>query len=132
MPLPPRWHKVIRDLTSHKLRTLLVVLSIAVGIFAIGVVMGGRGVLMREFDTDYLSSAAPSAEFITTDYDASLVRSIANRSDVRAAEGRRQLLARYSTESPPTTSTAGLVAPCRSGRCPTSPASRWPRSRAKR
>ena len=107
MPLPPRWHKVIRDLTSHKLRTLLVVLSIAVGIFAIGVVMGGRGVLMREFDTDYLSSAAPSAEFITTDYDASLVRSIANRSDVRAAEGRRQLLARYTTESPPTTSTAG-------------------------
>ena len=107
MPLPPRWHKVIRDLTSHKLRTLLVVLSIAVGIFAIGVVMGGRGVLTREFDTDYLSSAAPSAEFYTTDYDASLVRSIANRSDVRAAEGRRQLLARYSTESPPTTSTAG-------------------------
>ena len=66
MPLPPRWHKVIRDLTTHKLRTLLVVLSIAVGIFAIGVVMGGRGVLTREFDTDYLSSAAPSAEFITT------------------------------------------------------------------
>ena len=105
--LPPRWHKVIRDLTSHKLRTLLVVLSIAVGIFAIGVVMGGRGVLTREFDTDYLSSAAPSAEFITTDFDASLVRSIEGRSDVRAAEGRRQLLARYSTESPPTTSTAG-------------------------
>ena len=83
------------------------VLSIAVGIFAIGVVMGGRGVLMREFDTDYLSSAAPSAEFYTTDFDASLVRSIESRSDVRAAEGRRQLLARYSTESPPTTSTAG-------------------------
>ncbi len=107
VPLPPRWHKVIRDLTSHKLRTLLVVLSIAVGIFAIGVVMGGRGVLTREFDTDYLSSAAPSAEFFTTDFDASLVRSVEGRSDVRAAEGRRQLLARYSSESPPATSTAG-------------------------
>jgi putative ABC transport system permease protein len=105
--LPPRWHKVIRDLTSHKLRTVLVVLSIAVGIFAIGVVMGGRGVLTREFDSDYLSSAAPSAEFITTDYDGSLVRQIEGRSDVKAAEGRRQLLARYSTTSPPTTSTAG-------------------------
>ncbi len=107
MLLPPRWHKVVRDLTSHKLRTLLVVLSIAVGIFAIGVVMGGRGVLMREFDTDYLSSAAPSAEFYTTDFEQSLVRSIESRSDVRAAEGRRQLVARYSTQSPPTTSTAG-------------------------
>jgi putative ABC transport system permease protein len=105
--IPPRWHKVIRDLTTHKLRTVLVVLSIAVGIFAIGVVMGGRGILTREFDTDYLSSAAPSAEFFTTDFDASLVRSVEGRSDVRAAEGRRQLLARYSSESPPATSTAG-------------------------
>ena len=107
MPLPPRWHKVIRDLTSHKLRTLLVVLSIAVGIFAVGVVLGGRGVLSREFDTDFLSSSAPSAEFNTSDFDAGLVRSIESRSDVLAAEGRRSQLVRYSAESLATTSTAG-------------------------
>ena len=107
MRLPPRWHKVIRDLTSHRLRTVLVVLSIAVGIFAIGVVMGGRGVLTREFDTDYLSSSAPSAEFVTSDFGTPLVRSIESRSDVRAAEGRREVMARYSSESPPATSTAG-------------------------
>ena len=107
MPLPPRWHKVIRDLTSHKLRTLLVVLSIAVGIFAVGVVLGGRGVLTREFDTDFLTSAAPSAEFNTSDFDAGLVRSIESRADVNAAEGRRTSLVRYSAESTPPTSTAG-------------------------
>ena len=45
MGLAPRWHKVVRDLTGHRLKTVLVVLSIAVGIFAVGVVMGGRGVL---------------------------------------------------------------------------------------
>ena len=107
MPLPPRWHKVIRDLTGHRLRTLLVVLSIAVGIFAVGVVLGGRGVLTREFDTDFLSSAAPSAEFTTTNFDESLVRTIASRSDVRAVEARRMELVRYSTASPAPTSTAG-------------------------
>ncbi len=107
MPLSPRWHKVVRDLTSHKLRTLLVVLSIAVGIFAVGVVMGGRGVLNREFDTDYLSSAAPSAEFYTTDFDEALLRSIEARSDVRAAEGRRVVSVRYDASASPTTSTAG-------------------------
>ena len=69
MAVSPRWHKVVRDLTGHKLRTTLVVLSIAVGIFAVGVVMGGRGVLTREFDTDYLASKAPSAEFATTEFD---------------------------------------------------------------
>ena len=31
----PRWRKVISDLIDNKVRTLLVVLSIAVGVFAI-------------------------------------------------------------------------------------------------
>ncbi len=107
MRLSPRWHKVIRDLTGHKLRTLLVVVSIAVGIFAVGVVMGGRGVLIREFDTDYLTSAAPSAEFHTTDFDASLARAVETRNDVRAVDVRRQVGVRYTTESMPSSSTAG-------------------------
>ena len=107
MGLAPRWRKVIRDLTGHRLKTLLVVLSIAVGIFAVGVVMGGRGVLLREFDSDYLSSNAPSAEFITSDFDESLLRHIATRSDVSAVDGRRQLAVRYTSDSPPASSTAG-------------------------
>ncbi|HEY5540824.1 MAG TPA: FtsX-like permease family protein [Coriobacteriia bacterium] len=110
MAVPPRWRKVGRDLTGHKLRTLLVVLSIAVGIFAVGVVMGGRGVLTREFDTDFLSSAAPSAEFSTNDFDASLVRRVAARNDVIAAEARRDVGVRYTTEAVPSTSTAGWSA----------------------
>ena len=107
MGLSPRWRKVARDLTGHKLRTLLVVLSIAVGIFAVGVVMGGRGVLIREFDTDYLTSAAPSAQFFTTDFDASLARAVASRNDVRAVDVRRDVGVRYTTDSAPSSSTAG-------------------------
>ncbi|HET7769693.1 MAG TPA: hypothetical protein VFN74_13030, partial [Chloroflexota bacterium] len=34
----PRWRKVLRDLTSSKARTALVVLSIAVGVFAVGAI----------------------------------------------------------------------------------------------
>ena len=107
MALAPRWRKVGRDLTSHKMRTILVVMSIAVGIFAVGVVMGGRGVLTREFDTDYLSSAAPSAEFATGDFDESLVRRIASRHDVVATEARRDVGLRYTDEAVPSSSTAG-------------------------
>ena len=116
----------------HKLRTLLVVLSIATGIFAIGLVMGGRGVLTREFDSDYLSSAAPSAEFITTDFDASLVRGIEGRSDVKAAEGRRQLLARYSTHLTADDFDGGLEHHADMGAAHASAASRSRRSRARR
>ena len=39
------WHKVWRDLAHNKARTALVVLSIAVGVFALGVVFGARGVI---------------------------------------------------------------------------------------
>ena len=107
MALPPRWRKVVRDLTGHKLRTLLVVVSIAVGIFAVGVVMGARGVLVREFDTDFFSSAPPSAEFATSEFDDSLVRRIAARNDVMGVEARRDVGVRYTTDALPSTSTAG-------------------------
>jgi len=33
--LSPRWRKVLRDLSHHKTRTLLVVLSIAIGVFRV-------------------------------------------------------------------------------------------------
>jgi putative ABC transport system permease protein len=39
------WHKVWRDLAHNKARTALVVLSVAVGVFALGVVFGARGVI---------------------------------------------------------------------------------------
>ncbi len=94
----PRWSKIVRDLTSHKIRTVLVVLSIAVGVFAVAVVMGGRQVLMREFSVDFTASAKASAEFDTSGFTESLPRAVTERRDVRAAEGRRRVTVRYSTQ----------------------------------
>jgi putative ABC transport system permease protein len=39
------WHKIWRDLAHNKARTLLVVLSIAVGVFAMGTIFGGYNVM---------------------------------------------------------------------------------------
>ncbi len=97
--MAPRWHKVIRDLTSHKIRTALVVLSIAVGVFAIAVVLGGREVLLSEFDVDFEASIPPSAELDTTGFDVALADKVAEREDVRAAEGRRRVTVRYTPDS---------------------------------
>jgi putative ABC transport system permease protein len=97
--LAPRWRKVARDLTSHRVRTALVVLSIAVGVFAIAVVMGGRSILLREFDVDFAASVPPSAEFDTSGFDQSVTKRVADREDVRAAEGRRRVTVRY-TDAP--------------------------------
>lgn len=96
--IAPRWRKVVRDLASHKFRTLLVVLSIAVGIFAVGVVMGGRGVLLREFDEQYAASVAPGATFQTEgSFDEHLLAAARRQPGVVAAEARRGFGMRYTT-----------------------------------
>ncbi|MDY0087137.1 MAG: ABC transporter permease [Coriobacteriia bacterium] len=92
----PRWRKVIRDLAGHRFRTLLVVLSIAVGIFAITVVMGGRGILLREFARVYGTSVPATISFDVDSADGSVVREVARYEGVRKAEGLRAFTARYA------------------------------------
>ncbi len=93
--LSPRWAKVVRDLAGHKFRTLLVVLSIAVGIFAITVVMGGRGILLREFEAVYDASSPASIVFEVDAADEYVVRAVERVEGVLLAEGRRTLAVRY-------------------------------------
>ena len=51
--LTPRWRKVVRDLTSNKTKTILVVLAIAVGLFAFGSVFITQDVLVADMDSQY-------------------------------------------------------------------------------
>lgn len=87
----PRWTKVGRDLAAHKVRTLLVVLSIAVGIFAAAVMLGGRAILIRSLDTAFPASNPSSITFYTSPFDEHVVRAIQRDPDVLAAEGRHRV-----------------------------------------
>jgi ABC-type antimicrobial peptide transport system permease subunit len=51
--LRPRWRKVLHDLWSNKARTLLVIASIAVGVFAIGVITGAYVLLSEDLSASY-------------------------------------------------------------------------------
>ena len=44
----PRWRKVLRDVLRNPTRTLLVVLSIAVGVIAVAIVMGAYGIIAAD------------------------------------------------------------------------------------
>lgn len=98
--LAPRWRKVVRDLSGHRFRTLLVVLSIGVGVFAITVVMGGRGILIREFDAVYEASRAATISFQVEAVDEHVLRAVERLDGVRFVEGRRTLAARYEKGEP--------------------------------
>ena len=93
--MTPRWRKVFRDLLAHKLRTALVVASIAVGIFAILVVMGGRGILIAAFDTNFPRSNPSTAALMTSGFDQMLVDRVSRTPGVAGAEGRRTVSLRY-------------------------------------
>ena len=90
----PRWSKVRRDLWVNKTRTILVVLSIAIGVFAFGVIAGARTTLLREVNQGYLAINPASATLRTDPFDEALVESIARMPEVSEAEGRRSVRAR--------------------------------------
>ena len=45
--LSARWHKVLHDVLGSRTRTALIVLSMAVGLFAVGIILSARTILSR-------------------------------------------------------------------------------------
>jgi putative ABC transport system permease protein len=86
--LAPRWHKVIRDLWHNKLRTVLVVLVISVGIFAFGLIETARATIQREATRDYLETNPASISMIVSPFSDDLVRAVRGMREVAQAEGR--------------------------------------------
>jgi putative ABC transport system permease protein len=85
----PRWRKVWADLAGHKTRTLLVVLSIAVGVFAVGTVGASYLVLSRTFSAGYLAANPAHATLTMAPFDAEVVDVVRRLPGVAEAEGRR-------------------------------------------
>ncbi len=105
-----RWKKVFRDLVSHRFRTVLVVLSIATGIFAVGVVMGGRAILLREFDSEFAASVPLNADFYTMPFSDPIVRRAQEYPGVAEAMGRHATSLRYRWSGSDAPRTLSLVA----------------------
>jgi putative ABC transport system permease protein len=88
MNISPRWKKVLADLWSNKVRTLLVVLSIAVGVFAVGMVSITFDILMNDMDKDYQSSNPYHAVIYTDLLDADTIAALKKTEGVGTVEGR--------------------------------------------
>src|SRR5262245_24802471 len=92
--LSPRWRKVLRDLWSNKTRTVLVILSIAVGVFAVGMIAGSRVILERDVASAYAASRPYDATLSIDWFDDDLVQVVRHMPGVREAEGRHTVGAR--------------------------------------
>ncbi|GAB4440835.1 MAG: FtsX-like permease family protein [Chloroflexi bacterium OHK40] len=92
--LAPRWRKVLGDLWSNKTRTALVVLSIAIGVFAIGMVAGGRAILVRDLNGDWNAVNPASASIAADNIDEELLETIRRMPGVADAQATRSVTVR--------------------------------------
>jgi len=85
----PRWRKVLSDLIDNKARTVLVVFSIAVGVFAIGVITGAYVIISEDMGVSYAANNPSNMEIRMTDFDQDLLNTIRNFEGIKEAEARR-------------------------------------------
>ncbi len=89
-----RWRKVGRDLGVARTRTVLVVLSIAVGVFAVGTIAGANALLQGGLRDAYAASLPASASFATGPIGDDIVQMVGGIQGVGEAEGRRSVTVR--------------------------------------
>lgn len=96
--LKPRWRKVLADLWADKTRTLLVVASIAVGVFAVGSIVSSYAIIEEDIDASYASVNPANIEIWTDPFDDDLIQSVERIPGISRAEGRHILSVRASRD----------------------------------
>lgn len=94
-----RWKKVYRDLWNNRSRTTLVILSIAVGVFALGMIVSTQQALTTSLAAQY-TDMHPADIILKTEpmLDDDFITSMRHMKGVDEAEGRRALPLRISLD----------------------------------
>lgn len=90
--LNPRWKKVAGDLIGNPTRTILVVLSIFIGVFAVGLITSSQAIIVREMRDSYIEANPANATLSLSDedsFDDDLLQTIRNMHEVGEADARR-------------------------------------------
>jgi len=108
--MKPRWRKVFLDLFENKGRTALVVFSIAVGVFSIGVIAGAYVIISNDMSITYAANNPANIEVRMDDFDETMLTTIRNTRGIAEAEGRRVFNMRVRTMGNEQWSTLDIIA----------------------
>jgi putative ABC transport system permease protein len=98
--LRARWYKVINDLFGNKTRTLLIVLSMSVGLFALGIILSARTILSEGLAESFAVINPSSGTVRTAElFDENFLESVRSMKDVQDADARRSVSARLQTKT---------------------------------
>ena len=92
------WRKAWRDLAHNRLRTALVVLSIAVGVFALGLIFGAKEVIRDCMTEDHRATQPAHVVFWGGPFDQDVVDTVLQEPGVADADGRIQASIRWKLE----------------------------------
>lgn len=93
----PRWRKLVSDLWENKVRTLLVVISVAIGVFAVGMIAGAYVIISQDLNASYADANPANITILTDSFDKDFLPSIRKLEGVDWAEGRREVNVRIET-----------------------------------
>ncbi len=83
----PRWQKVLSDLWSNKIRTLLVVASIGIGLFSVGLITNMYVILIEDLRTGYAGINPANIQLSLSSFHPDLLDRIERIDGVNQVEG---------------------------------------------
>lgn len=93
--IPVRWYKVLNDLKSNITRTILIILSITAGLFAVGTIINAQNILSIEMAKSYAAINPSSGSLRTIElFDEAFVQAARNMKEIEAVQERRNISAR--------------------------------------
>jgi len=94
----PRWQKVFADLWGNKTRSLLVVASIAVGLYAVGIIASVNEILVEDMRNGYKAINPANLNMSIPGFSDALVEKIRDLPGVGKVEGRHHMVLRYKNK----------------------------------
>lgn len=94
-----RFTKILRDLWVNKARSLLIILAVAVGVAAFGLMLTGRIVLEQDLKDVYAASHPAQSVLILQPFDDSLLTHVRGLDYVQSADARLVTQARLDLDS---------------------------------
>jgi len=86
--LSTRWKLVFKDLWRNRSRSLLAIMSIAVGVVAVGSISTSTAVIQRNMDSQYLATRPADIVLWTSSLDEEAIAAVQRLPEVAAAEGK--------------------------------------------
>lgn len=89
MELGSRWVKILNDIRGNKTRSLLVVLSIAVGVGVVGIINNARIMLESDLYGEYLQGTPAGVYIYTSPFQEDLEYAVEDMREIERVEARR-------------------------------------------